>query len=516
MVIKWKNRAHALLIMLVTLTLTCSTVYAAKVEAMSDVSPEKWYYEAVDYVLENGLMSGYSPSSFGPDNTLSRAMVVQVLYNKEGQPLSPFIASGDNIFPDVSFDQWYNNAVTWAATNGIVSGYSDGRFGPNDAVTLEQAAVILWNYSNCPSGSGSLDVLGTYSDWAANALMWVSENALFDGLVFDNATETATRAHIAHIFMNYIQLWESNTLRDFPAIVLPDWGELEVVNDPYGGEYSFAIYSGKDEQMDENIPQEIVDIIQEWFVSLEKSGWIKTEPNDAYHYMDYDFLTNEKLDILYGFKFYLGVSTYGGNLSYYSFNIIPVYYQIIYKDSGEYMKVLSDDVYDYIDYEGEWKVSSPDKITIYDSNNNTKELYDYEAAPYLTAGWSTEPHMVTMYSPDGEAITIGIQEVATYKANGWYTEPVTIMYAPDGRTIIVPQAEVWEYRNNGWYETEYEASEANKPNEDPTAPYNPAPDGHYYRTPTGKKYHLDPNCGGKNSYRTTNIAGLSPCSKCAR
>lgn len=93
---------------------------------------------------------------------------------------------------------------------------------------------------------------------------------------------------------------------------------------------------------------------------------------------------------------------------------------------------------------------------------------------------------------------------------------IVTMYAPDGRTIDVSQDEVTAYLNVGWYETQAQAKAANKVTIISSSTSNPSADGHYYSTPTGKKYHLDPNCGGKNSRRTTNILGLSPCSKCAR
>ena len=111
-------------------------------------------------------------------------------------------------------------------------------------------------------------------------------------------------------------------------------------------------------------------------------------------------------------------------------------------------------------------------------------------------------------------------EVEAYKNVGWYITPVTTMYAPDGRSIVVSQDEITDYQNVGWYKTLAQAQAANNisnnTSNNTSNQNNPSADGYYYRTPTGKRYHLDPNCGGKNSRRTTNISGLSPCSKCAR
>ena len=125
---------------------------------------------------------------------------------------------------------------------------------------------------------------------------------------------------------------------------------------------------------------------------------------------------------------------------------------------------------------------------------------------------------VTLYSLDGRTIDVLESEVSAYLNVGWYRtieETQQTLYAPDGRTITVFKSEVSAYKNVGWYETQGVAQAANKVTNNSSNSNNPSVDGNYYRTPTGKRYHLDPNCGGKNSYRTTNISGLSPCSKCA-
>ena len=171
------------------------------VVAFDDVASSDWYAKAVSYATEKGLMSGYNTSTFGPDDTLTRAQVVQVLYNKEG---TPALNGATHKFPDVPANQWFNNAVTWGAAKKVVSGYGDGRFGPNDTVTLEQAAVILWNYSGTPAAEASLDAIGTHSDWAANALRWAVKTGLFEGMPYGCVTNGATRAQTAQMLMNYL------------------------------------------------------------------------------------------------------------------------------------------------------------------------------------------------------------------------------------------------------------------------------------------------------------------------
>lgn len=169
-------------------------------KAMTDVDKNAWYHEAVDYALANGIMGGYNATTFGPGDTLSRAMVVQVLYNKEGQPA----ISGKHDFTDVPADQWFNNAVTWGTQKGVMGGYGDGKFGPNDSVTIEQIAVILWNYAGNPAFSGNADSVGAHSGWAANALSWAVENDILESVPYENVTGAATRAQTAQMLMNYL------------------------------------------------------------------------------------------------------------------------------------------------------------------------------------------------------------------------------------------------------------------------------------------------------------------------
>ena len=166
-----------------------------------DVAEDAWYSRAVNYAVDNGIMGGYGGGKFGPNDNLSRAMVVQMLYNKVGQPA----ISGKHGFADVPADQWFNNAVTWGTKNGVMGGYGDGKFGPNDNVTIEQIAVILWNYSGNPEFDAELGGVGSYSGWASNALTWATDNGILHGVNFKNATDNATRAQAAQMLTNYLR-----------------------------------------------------------------------------------------------------------------------------------------------------------------------------------------------------------------------------------------------------------------------------------------------------------------------
>lgn len=139
-----------------------------------DVSRDAWYFESVAYAYRQGLMSGTGAAYFEPDTATSRAMLVQVLYRLAGQP-----AAIGGEFSDVGEDAWYSDAVTWAAGAQIVNGYGDGRFGPDDPVTREQTAAILYRYAAwydlAGDGEASLSGYpdaGTVSDWARSAMGW--------------------------------------------------------------------------------------------------------------------------------------------------------------------------------------------------------------------------------------------------------------------------------------------------------------------------------------------------------
>ena len=140
-----------------------------------DVTEDKWYYDAVAYVYQQGIMVGMSETTFEPNTTVNRAQVVQMLYNLEGQPQ----VSGDSGFSDIRDDQWYAKAVAWASANDVVAGYEDGTFRPTRAVTREEFAQILYNYAkfkgydlSASADLGKFPDSGQVSSWAETALGW--------------------------------------------------------------------------------------------------------------------------------------------------------------------------------------------------------------------------------------------------------------------------------------------------------------------------------------------------------
>jgi hypothetical protein len=175
----------------------------------ADVSESDWFFEAVQFVRQQGLMTGTSATTFNPNAAMTRGMMVTVLHRMAGSP--PYDPAGG--FSDVTTGTWYTDAVTWAVANGIVSGYGDGLFGPNDDITREQMAVILYNYAifmniELPSiRTGAFTDDAQISDWAKEAVNAMYEAGIINGKgggVF-NPLAGATRAEVATILMRFLE-----------------------------------------------------------------------------------------------------------------------------------------------------------------------------------------------------------------------------------------------------------------------------------------------------------------------
>ena len=182
-------------------------------QPFADVASDAWYAEAVAYVKENGMMTGTSDTTFAPQQSLSRAMMAQVLYNLEGKPALEGESLGDP-FADVPGDSWYADAVYWARLEGLADGYSAETFGPEDSITREQLAVMLYRYAQYKgydvSASGGLTAFGDgakTSDWAAQAMEWAVGSGLINGKngAALDPQGTATRAEVAQILMKFGQ-----------------------------------------------------------------------------------------------------------------------------------------------------------------------------------------------------------------------------------------------------------------------------------------------------------------------
>ena len=180
-----------------------------------DLDTTQWYHDGVHFCLENNLMNGISGDRFAPDVTTSRAMIVTILWRLEGEPLPQNSVD----FTDVTAGQWYTAAVQWAASNGVVLGYGNGTFGPNDEITREQMVTIMYRYAGYKgydlSVGGNIDIF-SYSDasdvagWAVSAMQWACGEGLIQGFAAGNRMNlkpqgSATRAQSAAILQRYCE-----------------------------------------------------------------------------------------------------------------------------------------------------------------------------------------------------------------------------------------------------------------------------------------------------------------------
>ncbi len=176
-------------------------------EIFTDVPANHWAQAAIQYVYDNGLMTGVSDTAFAPEATTTRAMIVSMLARMEN-----VTSAADAGFTDVATDDWYATAVNWAAANGIVSGISDDTFAPNDPITREQLAAMLMNYAQWKGQDTSARAdLSGYTDapstWASEAVQWAVAEGLLAGVTDDQLQPQgqATRAQVAAILERFLE-----------------------------------------------------------------------------------------------------------------------------------------------------------------------------------------------------------------------------------------------------------------------------------------------------------------------
>lgn len=181
-----------------------------------DLDGTQWYADGVDDIVDRGLMNGTGPVTFEPDSTMTRAMLVTVLWRSAGSP-----NEGTNGFTDVPADQWYTQAVAWAAQNGIVNGVGNNKFDPDAKITREQLAAVLYRYA----GKVGMDVTaradlklfpdaGSVSAYATDALSWCVANGIVNGTLehgtaYLDPQGSATRAQVATLMSRYLKLTEA-------------------------------------------------------------------------------------------------------------------------------------------------------------------------------------------------------------------------------------------------------------------------------------------------------------------
>ena len=193
----------------VTANFTAVEEIPGQVGSFTDVNTDDWFAEAVQYMLDNEMMNGTSATTFGPNTTTTRGMIVTILYRLEGEP-----DATASSFTDVASNMYYADAINWAAANGIVNGITTTTFGPDNAITREQMAAILYRYAQYKGYDVTAsNNLGSYTDasqisaYATTAMQWANA----EGLITGNTTTTinpignATRAELATILMRFCE-----------------------------------------------------------------------------------------------------------------------------------------------------------------------------------------------------------------------------------------------------------------------------------------------------------------------
>ena len=185
------------------LALSATAFAAVEDTGFSDVAADAWYGEAVMYCRDNGLINGTSQTTFTPDATMTRAQLCAVFYRMAGSPE----VSGADAFADTPAGAWYEDAILWAGQNGIMSGYTAASFGPNDPVTRAQIAAILWRYAGQPDSDAAENYTDETSipSWADTAVDWAQASGTITGMADGSFQPNgrATRAQVAVILMRY-------------------------------------------------------------------------------------------------------------------------------------------------------------------------------------------------------------------------------------------------------------------------------------------------------------------------
>ena len=205
------KRFGALLLALVlTFSLSVTAFAAVEDTGFSDVDADDWFAGSAVYVRDNGIMNGTSATTFDPNGTTSRGQIAAILYRAAGSPA----ASGGTAYSDVAETAYYASAVRWASASGVVTGYDDGTFRPNDPITRQQMAAILWRCAGSPAAESGTDYAdeSAIASYAVTAVDWARDAGVIsgrDGNRFDPSGR-ATCAQAAVILHRYLELTGAN------------------------------------------------------------------------------------------------------------------------------------------------------------------------------------------------------------------------------------------------------------------------------------------------------------------
>lgn len=184
----------------------CPRDASCPMSGYTDLNMGEWYHDGIHYCLDEGLMDGVDAGMFAPNATTSRAMIVTILWRLQGSPEVDTTETFTDVYPDA----WYAKAIAWAVAEGVADGYGEGLFGPNDAITREQLAAMLWRYAARPESEGGLSAFvdgAEVSVWAQQAMSWAVSLGLINGVDSDRLDPKgqATRAQTATILMRFAQ-----------------------------------------------------------------------------------------------------------------------------------------------------------------------------------------------------------------------------------------------------------------------------------------------------------------------
>ena len=201
-----KRMGAMMMALVLAFSLSVTAFAAVEDTGFADVAADAWYAEAVEYVRDNGLMSGTSATTFAPNDTMTRSMLATTLYREAGSPA----VSGSDAFTDTQEDAWYADAVLWASQEGVISGYGNGLFGTNDPVSREQIATILWRYAGSPSADAGQDFAdeSEIASYAVAAVDWARANGVVNGADGNRflPRNSASRAEVATMLRNFLTM----------------------------------------------------------------------------------------------------------------------------------------------------------------------------------------------------------------------------------------------------------------------------------------------------------------------
>ncbi len=228
---------------------------AASVSDFRDVSPNAWYYNAVDYAASNGLFSGTGKNTFSPDTGMTRGMFVTVLGRKSGVPDTDPASTS---FSDVKTTDYFAPYVEWAAANKIVSGTGNGKFTPNDKISRQEMATILYRYAQQTGNDTSVDPStfnafpdkGNVAGYAVQGMRWTASHGIIKGSGGKlDPTGTATRAQVAQVFLN------AKDILTKTAVAEPEPGESQEL-------------AAIRQYLDQNLPE-----VCQWSEEALNGGW---------------------------------------------------------------------------------------------------------------------------------------------------------------------------------------------------------------------------------------------------